>query len=136
MAEWTVSTAEKKSVEEHELWQKDDMVIRVINGFRWGTWTVTTVDDNPPQIDQLEGPGADAANMYDYCDHNVEEIELVSLDDGWYGDIIWPDDMPDEERERLQEIYDDEGSFGWEEEGWYNYESECWASGQLTVEPA
>ncbi len=52
MANWTVSTSEKKNVEEHELWQKGDLVIRRITGFRWGTWTVATVDDNPPQLDQ------------------------------------------------------------------------------------
>ena len=65
MADWKVSTKEKKSVEEHELWQKGDLVIRRISGFRWGTWTVTTTDDNPPEFDQSEGPGADAVNMYE-----------------------------------------------------------------------
>lgn len=136
MATWTVSTKDKKSVEEHELWQKDDMVIRRISGFRWGTWTVSTVDDNPPQLDQEYGPGQDAVNMYDYCDHNVEEIELDSLDDGWYGDIIWPDDMPDEERERLEELWEEESYDGWEGDGWINYETECWASGPLEIERA
>ena len=38
----------KKSVEEHELWQKDDMGIRRITGWRGGTWYVVTSDDNPP----------------------------------------------------------------------------------------
>jgi hypothetical protein len=129
MATWKVSTKEKKSVEEHELWQKDDMVIRVVNGFRWGTWTVETEDDDPPDLDQTEGPGADAVNMYD-CGYDTE---LVSLDDGWYGDIIWPDDMPDDERERMQEIWDEDWSAGWEEEGWAQYDTECWASGELEI---
>lgn len=129
MATWKVSTTQKKSVEEHELWQKNDMVIRVINGYRWGTWTVETEDDDPPELDQTEGPGADAVNMYD-CGYDTE---LVSLDDGWYGDIIWPDDMSDDERERLQEIWDEDWSAGWEAEGWTQYDTECWASGELEI---
>lgn len=134
MANWTVSTSEKKNVEEHELWQKGDLVIRRITGFRWGTWTVATVDDNPPQLDQEYGPSQDAVNMYDYCDHNVEEIELDMLDDGWYADVIWPDDMPDDERERLEKLWDEDSYSGWEDDGWVNYETECWASGPLDIE--
>jgi hypothetical protein len=129
MTTWTVSTTEKKCVEEHELWQKDDMVIRRISGFRWGTWTVETEDDDTPELDQTDGPGADAVNMYD-CGY---ETELVSLDDGWYGDVIWPDDMPDEERERLEQIWDEDWSAGWETEGWLQYETECWATGPLEI---
>lgn len=136
MATWTVSTKDKKSVEEHELWQKDDMVIRRISGFRWGTWTVETSDDNPPVLNQDAGPGGDAINMYDYFEENVENIELEMLDDGWYGDIIWPDDMPDEERERLEELWEEESYDGWEGDGWINYETECWASGPLEIERA
>lgn len=132
MAFWNVKTTEKKSAEEHELWQKDDQVIRVVNGFRWGEFVVETTNDNPPELDQTDGPGADAVDMYSPYSDNIESTELVSLDDGWYGDIIWPDDMDDEERDRLQEIYD-EDSYGWEEEGWSQYESECWFSGPLEI---
>jgi len=136
MTYWTVKTVDKKSVEEHELWQKGDMVIRRITGFRWGSWTVETNDDKPPVLLQTEGPGGDAINMYDYCDENVENIELDSLDDGWYGDVVWPEDISDEERERLEELWDEDGYDAWEGEGWYNYETECWASGELEISPA
>ena len=128
MTWWTVSTTEKKNVQEHELWEKDDMVIRVITGFRWGTFHVETEDDSEPELDQTEGPGADAVNMYE-CGYTTE---LESLDDGWYADIIWPDDMDDEERERLQVIFDDD-RYAWEAEGWYQYETECWFTGPLEI---
>ena len=134
MAFWKVSTQHKKSVEEHELWEKDGMVIRRISGFRWGTWTVETNDDEPPVLDQLEGPSGDAINMYDYFEHNVENIEMEMLDDGWYGEVIWPDDMSDEERERLQDLWEEDAYSGWEGDGWVNYETECWASGPLDIE--
>jgi hypothetical protein len=133
MAFWTVSTQEKKSVEEHELWQKGDQVIRVVNGFRWGTFSVETTDDNPPELDQTDGPGGDAVDMYSPYGDNIESTELVSLDDGWYGDIIWPDDMDELERERLQELFDDDHYGGLESEGWNQYETECWFSGPLEI---
>lgn len=129
MAWWKVSTVQKKNVYEHELWQKDDMVIRRVTGFRWGTMLIETEDDSPPVLDQTDGPGADAVDMY-----NTEyNYELDMLDDGWYGDTIWPDDMPDDERERLEELWEEESYSGWEEDGWVQYETECWFHGPLEI---
>jgi hypothetical protein len=79
---------------------------------------------------QDSGPSADAVDMY-YTEYNYE---LDSLDDGWYGDVIWPDDMPEEERERLEEIWDEDWSAGWENEGWDQYDTECWFHGPLSIE--
>ena len=134
MATWNVETLNKKSVEEHELWQKDDMVIRRITGWRWGAWTVTTSDDNPPEFAFDSGPGADACNISEEWPDNVEEVELDSMDDGWYGDIIFPDDMDEEEQERLEELWDEDFYDGWEGDGWVNYDTECWVSGEVKIE--
>ena len=136
MTWWTVSTQQKKSVEEHELWQKDDFVIRRITGFRFGTWSVETNDNEPPVLNQDSGPSADAINMNEYFDENVESIEMEMLDDGWYADVIWPDDMPEDERERLEELWEEDSYSAWEGEGWVNYETECWATGPLDIERA
>lgn len=134
MADWYVETSEKKSVEEHELWQKNDMVIRRITGFRWGAWTVTTSDDNPPEFVFDSGPAADACNINEEWPDNVEGVELDSMDDGWYSDIIWPDDMPEEERDRLEELFEDEHYDGWEGDGWVNYDTEAWIRGDIKIE--
>jgi len=134
MATWNVETLNKKSVEEHELWQKDDMVIRRITGWRWGSWTVTTSDDNPPAFAFDSGPGGDACNISEEWPDNVEDVEMDSMDDGWYGDIIFPDDMSEEEQERLEELWDEEFYDGWEEDGWVNYDTECWVWNDLKVE--
>lgn len=136
MADWKVSTQNKKCVEEHELWQKGDQVIRRITGFRWGKWSVETNDDEPPVLNQDDGPRGDAVNMYDYFDENVENIELDFLDDGWFADVIYPDKMGPEEIERLESLWEEESYSSWENDGWVNYETECWASGPLDVEPA
>lgn len=128
MTWWRVSTEHKKNVYEHELWQKDDWVIRRITGFRWGTVRLETAGEEPV-LDQTDGPGADAVDMYmtDY------EYELDSLDDGWYAETIFPDDMPEEEQERLEQLWEDESYAGWESEGWEQYECECWFHGPLEI---
>ena len=130
MTWWTVSTQDKKSVFEHELYQKDDWVIRRVTGFRWGTVLIETEDDNPPELSQTDGPGADGVDMYN-TDYNYE---LDNLSDGWYEDFIWPDDMEEEERDRLLALWEDESYSGWEEEGWVQYETECWFHGPLDIE--
>ena len=130
MTWWTVSTEHKKSAFEHELWQKDDMVIRRVTGFRWGTVLVETDDDNPPVLDQTDGPGADGVDMY-----NTEyNYELDNLSDGWYEDFIWPDDMPEEEQDRLLAIWEEDYYGGWEEEGWEQYDTEVWFHGPLQIQ--
>lgn len=138
MAEWQVTTRDKKSVEEHEIWEKDGQTIIRVTGFRWGSWTVTTSDDNPPEFERQACPGGsndlDSVDMNSACGENIDEIELISLDDGWYGDIVWPDDMDDDERERLEELWEEEFYEGWEGEGWTQSETECWAWGEFEIE--
>lgn len=126
---WKVSTLNKKSIEEHELWEKDDYVIRRITGFRWGAVYLKTEEDYPPVLLQLDGPSADAVNMYatDY------EYDLDYLSDGWFEDFIWPDDMPEEERERLLALWEEESYEAWEGDGWTPYETECWFYGPLEI---
>jgi hypothetical protein len=130
MTWWKVCTEEKKNVFEHELWVKDDFVIRRITGFRWGTFLVETEDDNPPVLDQTDGPGADAVDMY-----NTEyNYELDLLDDGWLEDFVWPDDMEEEERDRLLALWEEDGTWAWESDGWSQYDNECWFHGPLAIE--
>ena len=134
MAKWFVETVNKKCVEEHELWQKDDMAIRRITGWRWGSWLVETSDDNPPDFVFDSGPYGDACNINEEWPDNVESVELDSLEDGVYDDVIYPDDMSEEEQERLEELWDEEYYDGWEEDGWEHYDTECWVSGDLSIE--
>lgn len=138
MTWWKVSTATKKSIEEHEMWQKDDLVIRRITGWRSGTFNVQTSDDNPPEFELVSVPfgssDKDAVDMYDCCENNIEDSELEETSDGWYSDIIWPDDMDEDERERLEEMWDEDAYSAWEEDGWVNYETQMWFWGDLDIE--
>lgn len=138
MARWMVSTLNKKSVEEHEYWQKDGAsIIRVI-GYRWGSWIVTTTDDDEPKFERVFNPlgneDEDSINMYDSFDNNIEDIELNSLDDGWYSDIIYSEYMDEDEQERMTELWDEDSYEGWESEGWFQIETECWTNSELKIE--
>ena len=121
---YTVSTIEKKSVEEHLLWQKGDYVIRVITGFRWGTYYIHSEEEPELNIDhQFNG-----VNMND-----VDDSEMEYLDDGWMQQIEFPDDMDDAEKERLELLWDEESFEGFEREGWINYDTEVWFFGPLEI---
>lgn len=140
MSDWTVSTADKKSVEEHEIWTKSGQTIRRVTGFRWGTWTVTTSDDNPPDFELRQTPSGnedrDSIDMNDCSENNIEDVELENLDDGWYGDVTYPDGMDKDEQARLSELWEEDSYEAWESEGWYNSETEVWVWGKLNIEAA
>ena len=137
MANWNVEPKYKKSIEEHELWQKDDMVIRRITSWRGGTWYVVTSDDNPPEFNKVQTPfgssDEDSVNMYDCCENNIEDVEMLETWDGWYSDIIWPDDMEEDERERIEALMQTDWYEGLEGDGWINYETEMWVWGDLEI---
>lgn len=139
MAWWTVSTYHKKSCEEHQRFVKDGMTIVHKNGFRWATFNVETSDDNPPEFEFDFVPGGDgkkdSVDLYSPYGNNIESSELVSMDDGCWADIEWPEDMDEEEIERLQELIDEEGIFALEEEeGWMLDDSEAWCWGPILIE--
>ncbi len=138
MTIWKVSPANKKSIEEHELWEKDGTAIRRITGWRSGTWIVTTSDDQEPQFERTSvpfgSPDADSVDMNCACDNNIEEVEMEETWDGWYGDVVWPDDMSDEERERLENLWEEDSYSSWEEDGWVQTDTEMWVWGDLDIE--
>lgn len=140
MATWKVSTYYKKSCEEHEHWVKDGMTIVRRNGFRWGTFTVETNDNNPPEFEFDFVPGGDgkkdSIDFYNCYGNNIESSELDMMDDGCWCDIDFPEDMDEEEQERLQELIDEHGVYEAleEMEGWMLDECEAWCWGPILIE--
>ena len=142
MAIWTVKTHYKKNVQEVEHWRQNEGEGRltVTNGFRWGEWTVETSDDNPPEFDFVEVPGGDgkrdSINMLDCSYKNIENVELVSMDDGgcWYDIDI--EGLDEEAEEELQEFIDENSVYDLEdreEDSWYNDETEWWIWGPIEI---
>lgn len=130
MAWWKVSTTEKKSCEEREIWTKDGKTITRINGFRWGTFSVETSDDEEPE--GITAENEDGIDMYNHIGDNIESIELDSMDDGWYGDYEF-DGFTDEEEQEILEAMEDDYYDYLESNGWYNDETQAWLSGPLEI---
>lgn len=133
MATWKISTRNKKMCEERQFWTKDGQTIIRTEGYRWGTFTVETSDDNPPE--GITESNTDGIDMYSYFGENAENgAELDSMDDGCYGDWEFPDDMPEEEQDKIIEGWDEDAYEFLESEGWYNAETEAWLFGELDIE--
>ena len=133
MKEWTISTKDRKTVEEHTHWIKAGIKLVHINGYRSGTWTVQTKDGNAPEFQREPCPfgsaAADSVDMY----NNGYETELVALDHGWFGGWEFPDTFAEDERARIRRGWET-GSFSFmESEGWVNSDTQCWVWGELEI---
>lgn len=109
MATWTLKTQHKKSAVEKQYWYKDGKQIVRIEGYRWGTFYCES--DEQPEIDLVNEDGYRIGSD-DY------EWELESLDDGCYADWEFPEDMSEEEQEKITEAWEEEFYDGLEELGW------------------
>ncbi len=132
MAVWTLMPVNKKSIEEVMFWTKDGKTIVFRQGWRGGSVTLVTADDNEPSID-LEGN--DELNVYDLYDDHIVEVELDSFWDGCWGEWEWNDQgLTDEEIEEIEAAWDDEGYEGVEELGWNQDDTETYFYGPLSLE--
>jgi hypothetical protein len=127
MVKYKISTEYKKSIVEVNFWYKDGMTIRRETGWRWGSGDVILVD-NDEEENFLAAVQSEEVDVYDY------EFELDSLDDGCWEDVEYPEDMSEEERERLDELWNDEPHEGWENEGWSLDDAELWFTGPIKLE--
>jgi hypothetical protein len=123
MAVWELSTEYKKNAVEVQLWYKDGVAIKRVEGYRWGKFYCES--DERPDIDlRNEGDGYELAD-YDW--------ELDSLDDGCWADWEYPTDFPVEERIKIEEAWDNEWYDGMETLGWSNDDTEYWFQGPLKL---
>ena len=141
MANWKVSPYYKKSCEEHEYYTKDSMTIVRQTGFRGASFIVETSDNNPPEFEFDYVPGGDGSkdsiDMYDCCVNNIENVELDSMWDGCWEEIEYPEDMAEDEKERLQALIEKEGDVYdvlENQEGWTQSETEAWIWGPILIE--
>ena len=123
MAVWQLLTEYKKNAIEVQLWYKDGVAIKRVEGYRWGSFSCES--DERPDIDlRNEGDGYELAD-YDW--------ELGSLDDGCWADWEYPTDFPVEERIKIEEAWDNEWYDGMEALGWSNDDTEYWFQGPLKL---
>lgn len=124
MATWKITNYHKKNAVERQYWTKDGKVIIREEGFRWGVWYCES--DERPDID-LSNPDGYEVFGTDY------DWELDSMDDGCWGDITFPDDMSEEEREEWEAAWDENYYEGVEELGWINDDTEHWIFGPIEL---
>ena len=122
MAIWRITNYHKKNAVERQIWIKDDVTVVKEEGFRWGIWE--TESDEQPDID-LENP--------DGWEPDSDEWEFVEMIDGCWVEWIFPDDMDEEEQERIQELWNEDSFEGLEGDGWVNDETEFWLYGPLEL---
>ncbi len=74
--------------------------------------------------------------MYDCPGSNIENVELESMWDGCWEDIVFPDEIDEGEQERLQELFEEEGIYEILEnqEGWMLDETQAWIWGPILIE--
>jgi hypothetical protein len=125
MATWKLSTATKKNAVEKQYWTKDGINIIREEGYRWGTFYCES--DEQPDIDLDNEDGYLLSNSdYDW--------ELDSLDDGCWVEWDFPEDMDEEEQERIIALCEEDFIEGLEGDGWVNDDTEYWFYGPLELE--
>jgi len=124
MTTWKISNYHKKNAVERQFWTKDGVTIIKEEGFRWGTWTCES--DEQPDVD-LDNPDGYELMSTDY------DWEMDNMDDGCWMEWTFPDDMPEEERERIEALWEEEWFDGLEGDGWYNDETEHWIYGPIQL---
>jgi len=121
---WKLSTQEKKSCTQIEYFKKGELVAQREIGWRW-CWARY---EEKPDLSNYN-PDKDQIELY-----TLGDISDMEQDDGCWEEWTWPDEVDEEEVDRLSEIYEEEGEDGLENEGWVQDDCEYWVSGPLELE--
>lgn len=117
---WKISTNEKKSVIEHEIFVKDGVSIIHTVGWRWG-WVVVSED---PQISNPD-------------DNDTLIVSDFSIEDQSFEDGCWDEwdfgDLSESEIEQVTAAWDEDWHEGLEKLGWEHYETEIVFRGPLEI---
>ena len=129
MATYKLSPKFKKSAVEVTYWEKDGVTILYREGYRSGTFYCES--DTRPDISLADN---EELNIGDADCGTADCWELEELWDGCWGGWEFPEDMPEEEQERITALWESESYSGMEEDGWYNSDTEYVFEGPLRME--
>lgn len=125
---FTISTVDKKSAVQFEtyhytvdgkLWE-----FQIESGYRWGKATIAC-DDIP---EQAEDPYEDGFTVSDY------EMDDIDLDDGCWLFFHFPEDMPEELKEKIEKIWEEDQYTGFEDNDINMWECDTIFYGPLEIE--
>lgn len=124
MAIWKITNHHKKNAVERQFWTKDGITVTKDEGFRWGTWSCES--DEKPDVDLNNPDGYDVMSTeYDW--------EMEDMNDGCWVEWTFPEDMSDEDREHVQDLWEEGWYDGMEDEGWINENTENWIYGPIQL---
>ena len=123
MGKYKISTKEKNQIVETEFYYKQGYdSVKINTSYRSG-WVIARekeiLNDYNPKV------GIDVRSL---------ELEDHSFLDGRGDDIEFPDSLPEEEKDRLSDMYYESGTEGLEDEGWEHDDTEVWFVGELKIE--
>lgn len=124
MAIWKITNSHKKNAVERQFWVKDGVSVIKEEGYRWGVWTCES--DQQPDIDLDNPDGYELMST----DHDWEMQEMI---DGCWVEWVFPDEIDEQEQERIQELWNQDSFEGLEQDGWYNDETEHWIYGPIKL---
>jgi hypothetical protein len=121
---WKLSTKHKKNITQIETWTKGDMELSISTGWRWGH----IIYDEKPDV-ELDNDEDTFVAAYDLGD----PIDM-EFDDGCWTEFEFSDNVPEDQRERVEQLYYEDGFLALEEEGWESDDSEIQLYGPLELE--
>lgn len=129
MATWNLSPQYKKSAVEKMFFYKDGMIISIEQGFRWANFTVES-DERPLTDEELKNEDGYELG----CIDNDECWEMQDMTDGCWLDITRENDkVTDDEFEKFEAAWEEDGYNGVEDIGWSNDDTEYFYFGPLCL---
>lgn len=129
MATWNLSPQYKKSAVEKMFFYKDGMIISIEQGFRWANFTVES-DERPLTDEELKNEDGYELG----CIDNDESWEMQDMTDGCWLEITRENDkVTDEELEKFEAAWEEDGYCGVEDIGWSNDDTEYFYYGPLCL---
>jgi len=119
MAIWKLETRYKKNIQETEYFNKGEYCIEYETWWRWGYARFDVPDgiDFKQHLKDEYDVDLEGDNSIDI--HSLEfDVMDHSFDDGVACDWTFPDEMDEEEQERIKELFDEEWHEGMENDGW------------------
>jgi hypothetical protein len=128
MALYKLSPKYKKSAVEVASWEKDGVTIVYREGYRGGTFYCES--DTRPDISLEDN---EQLYIWDADCGTADCWEMEELWDGCWGGWEFPDDMPQEEQDRIEALWEEDSYTAMEEDGWYHSDTEYYFEGPLTM---
>ena len=128
---YKISPKSKKHIEYIQFYEKDGHEIKYVEGYSSG-WVTVTGDEMESEgldLDEMIGDSnSDGLNVYG---HFSTEDHFFS--DGVSDDIVFPKTLSKGDRDKLENIFFEEGTDGLENMGWEQVDSELLFFGQLNI---